>query len=148
MCLSIGGMVHLALFPCLSCEACVHLIQDHKSPLETFAVSDRGHRNSIKQEPYPLDLWSLELPVLQIHVVNDLYHLREPVLIKAQSVHHDLKGASVSLVGILHLEHVEPDLAGFPLVRLSRDESEPGTRVDKASHQPVAGDPVDVHAFA
>src|SRR5205823_6932741 len=58
--------------------------------------------------------------------------------------HERLEGAGVPLVGVLGLEHVEPELARPRPVPLGGDELEPRFRVDEPANEPRARDAIDV----
>src|SRR5262249_10841297 len=87
------------------------------------------------------------LAVLQVDVMNDLGDRTEGAVLEPRSRDEDLEGALVTVVGELRLEHVEADLARLGTIPAGGNELEPRVRVDEATDEPGARDPVDVDAL-
>ena len=79
-----------------------------------------------------------------------MHHLTdgaEPGVVQPEPGEEDLEGAELALVGVLGVEHVEPDFARGRPVPAILHEPEPRPGVDESPDEPRAGDPVDVDAL-
>ena len=86
--------------------------------------------------------------VLKIDVVNNFSQRPQCGCALLNAPHQHFEGAAVALMGEIGVEHVKAQLAALRPVAARRHELELGLRVDEASNQPCAGDPVDVDPFA
>src|SRR2546422_2311485 len=85
-----------------------------------------------------------ELRLLAVDVVHDLRDEAERRIAEAEARDERLEGAGFPLVGVLGLEHVEPELARPRPVAVGGDELELRRGVDEPANQPRARDPIDV----
>src|SRR5260221_1986364 len=91
-------------------------------------------------------LWTTELRLLQIDVVNDLRNRADPWLADGEPFHEHLERAVVAFVRVLRLEHIEAELARLGTVALCGHELEVSLRIYEAPDQPGAGDAVHLHS--
>src|SRR5436190_52160 len=104
---------------------------------------DAGH-----QPLDSLNLGSSELRVLEIDVVNDLGDGTQGSIFGLELLDEDLERAAVPVVGVLRLEHVEPQFSRLGPVASAGDELEARLGVDESPDEPGAGHAVDVNALA
>src|SRR5919197_2706409 len=84
----------------------------------------------------PTHIFSLELAVAEIDLMNNFRDLRERRILELKSAQQRFEGAAIALVRVLRLEHVEPELTRFRLVSLWRDELEVRLWIDEPANVP------------
>src|ERR1700680_3735746 len=103
--------------------------------------------NPVDQRPHARSLFTRELVVLEVDVVNNLSDHAERGIIEPRAGQEDFKAAAIALMGELGVEHVEAQFPRRVHVTLHLDKSENGVSVDKAAYQPGTGDAIDMHAL-
>ena len=81
----------------------------------------------------PVELFTFELAVLEINIVNDLGDCLQTRIGDTRARKQHFEAAAIPFMGELALEHVETQLPLFRQVALAGDEANNGISIDEAA---------------
>src|SRR5215470_527652 len=125
----------------------VQIIKHGFTPSEPSLVILMSHTDACYQPLYPKRLLAAKFGIFEINVVDNLGDWAKTRIIESGPFDQNFQRAAIAFMGVLRLEHIEPQLTGQWLVSLCRNELELCIRINKATDKPRACHAIYMDAF-